>query len=231
MPLDLQMDRQTTPTRLADALRAAILRGEVAQGEPLREAAISKSAGVARNTVREALRLLTKEGLVTHHAFRGVSVTQLTERDIVDIFRARRTLELAGVDALDAMPDELLARIEQAASGFEAAVDAKDWPAAFEHDMDLHAALAAATGSSRLDDCFRGLMRELRLVHIIFDGLETESLPIDRQEHRRIGELVRARDRPACRELIAAHLGRAEQLLLGLMRSHAERAATREVVA
>jgi DNA-binding GntR family transcriptional regulator len=228
MPLNLRMDRQLTADRLAIALRMAILRGELAQGEPLREASISSSAGVARNTVREALRLLTNEGLVTHHAFRGVSVTQLSDVDVADIFQARRALELAGIGAIADLTEQGLDDLEQAASGFEEAVDREDWPSAFQHDIDLHAALVAGWASDRLSASFQGLMRELRLAYLMFDGLQTESLPIDREEHRRIVELVRASDDAACRELIVAHLARSEQLLLELMRSHRERSAVRE---
>ena len=54
---------------------------------------------VARSTVREALQVLAGEGLVTRYPNRGVVVTELTERDIAEIFEARLVLERAGVRA------------------------------------------------------------------------------------------------------------------------------------
>jgi DNA-binding GntR family transcriptional regulator len=222
MALELRIDRQSTAERIAEALRTAILRGDVEPGEPLREAAICESAGVSRNTVREALRLLANEGLVKHNAFRGVSVTKLDEADVADIFGARLALELTGIAATANASREQLAAFEHAATGFERAVEAEDWPTAFNHDIELHAASVATVGSRRLDEWFRALMRELRLAYLMFGGLETESLPIDRQEHWRIVELIGAGDRDGCAELIGAHLTRSEQLLLGLMRSRRE---------
>lgn len=226
MSLGLQIDQQkSTPERIAEAVRRAILRGDVAAGAPLREADIASEVGASRNTVREAMRLLAREGLVTHSAYKGVTVTELSEADVADIFRARLVLELAGVDASEHAGPKQLEALVAAQAGFEAAVDRGDWQAAFEYDIELHAGLVGAVGSSRLNTTIVGLLRELRLAYGLFGGLATEALPADREEHREIVRLVSVGDREACRELIVAHLTRSNDLLIGLMRSRSTAAA------
>ena len=93
------IDRSSTTDRVADALRDMLFSGDLAPGEPLREVTLAESFGVARSTVREALQVLTAEKLLTRLPNRGVTVTELTERDIAEIFEARMVLESAGVRA------------------------------------------------------------------------------------------------------------------------------------
>ena len=93
------IDRSSTTERVADALREMLFAGDLSPGEPLREVSLADGFGVARSTVREALQVLAGEGLVTRYPNRGVVVTELTERDIAEIFEARLVLESAGVRA------------------------------------------------------------------------------------------------------------------------------------
>ena len=53
-----------------------ILRGEIEQGQPLREVSLAASIGVSRNTMREAIRVLAREGIVTHEMHHGAMVTR-----------------------------------------------------------------------------------------------------------------------------------------------------------
>src|SRR5690349_23861685 len=76
-----------------------LFAGDLSPGEPLREVTLADGFQVARSTVREALQVLAAEGLVTRYPNRGVVVTELTERDIAEIFEARLVLESAGVRA------------------------------------------------------------------------------------------------------------------------------------
>jgi DNA-binding FadR family transcriptional regulator len=64
----------STSEQVADVLRENILNGELKPGAPLREQHIAKMLGISRNMVREAMRLLAREGLVTYHLHRGVVV-------------------------------------------------------------------------------------------------------------------------------------------------------------
>jgi DNA-binding transcriptional regulator YhcF (GntR family) len=92
--------RTTTARRVAETLRDHILSGRLAPGTPLRETQLSASLGVSRNTLREALRGLAEQGLVTHRPHHGVVVTDLTEDDVADLYRLRSVVELAALPAI-----------------------------------------------------------------------------------------------------------------------------------
>lgn len=200
--------------RIAAAVRESILRGELAPGTPLRELELTDALGVARNTLREALRLLSQEGLIRHDAYRGTFVTEPTHRDVTDIFAVRRMVELAGVAASATATPEQLEELRAARDAYDAAVDEADWPAAFEQDMRLHATIASFAGSERVNRFFVGVLRELRLAYFI----ESEGQPKDRRQHAAIVDRIEAGRREDAASVLTAHLADAEALLNELMR-------------
>jgi DNA-binding GntR family transcriptional regulator len=212
----LALTRVTTVERIADGICDLILRGEVVPGTPLRESQLQEWIGVSRNTIREALRLLERDGLVTYSAYRGVTVTELSCDDIVDLFRARLAIELGAVEPAVAMGDEGKQRLEQAREEREGAVAEGDWHAAFEADMRFHATLVAALGSEALSEFFLGLLRKLRLGFYLGGGVSTEGRERDTEQHRRIAERLREGDERGCAAAIREHLADAEAILLEL---------------
>ncbi|RAS33155.1 GntR family transcriptional regulator [Paraburkholderia bryophila] len=116
------VERHAAPLRqqVVRLLREQILDGELAPGERLLESALCNAFGVSRTVIREALRQLESEHLVTVIASIGPIVTVLTQRDIESIYQVRQNLEgLAGmlfaVNATDKQAKEmieLLARME-----------------------------------------------------------------------------------------------------------------------
>jgi DNA-binding GntR family transcriptional regulator len=213
----LALSRVTTVERIADGICDLILRGEVEPGTPLRESQLQASIGVSRNTIREALRLLERDGLVTYHAYRGVAVTELSAEDVADLFRARLAIELSAVDFAASMGEKEMRLLEEARGARESAVARGDWHAAFEADMSFHATLVATLGSEALDEFFLGLLRKLRLGFYLGGGLSTEGRERDTEQHRRIVELLKRGDCDGCRQAVREHLRDAEEILLGLI--------------
>ena len=95
----LEIKRASAVDQVAGAVREMILRGELLPGTPLREIQMAESIGISRNTVRDAVRALAREGLVTHTMHRGAIVARLTERDVVDVFRVRERIETQAIEA------------------------------------------------------------------------------------------------------------------------------------
>jgi DNA-binding GntR family transcriptional regulator len=79
--------------RIADRLRRAILAGEFAPGERMRQEVIATQFGASRLPVREALRILQSDGLVTLVANSGAWVSQLDERECAESYEIRERLE------------------------------------------------------------------------------------------------------------------------------------------
>src|SRR5689334_1088150 len=95
-PIDLvllPLRRQTLTSMTADAIRERILRGVYPEGKPLRQDAIGVELGVSRIPVREALRQLEAEGLVTFNPHRGAVVSTLSLKQISELFELRAEIE------------------------------------------------------------------------------------------------------------------------------------------
>lgn len=216
----LDPPRASTAGRVADALRAALMAGDLAPGTPLREVALAGRLGVARSTVREALTQLVAEGLATREPHRGVSVTRLTADDVRDVTRARRVLELAGVRAWPTAGEAERATVDRALTAYAGAARAGAGPATTEAHLGLHRAIAGLTGSRRLDAVTDGLAAELRLALATVERRRRNA----RQqvaEHRALVELLRAGRVDAAASALADHLDAAERSLLDALAASA----------
>src|SRR5215217_1329322 len=92
-PRVVPIQRQTIASMTVEALRERILRGDYPDGEPLRQDALAEELGVSRIPVREALRQLEAEGLVTFNPHRGAVVSSLSLEEIAELFELRAEIE------------------------------------------------------------------------------------------------------------------------------------------
>src|SRR2546423_15391673 len=106
-----QIHRVSVADQVASVLRQQILTGELRPGMPLQEAPLAASLGVSRNTIREATRILSLEGLLKRSAHRGVTVAQLSLEDVGEIYRLRHLLEIPAVRAARMEDSDVLAEM------------------------------------------------------------------------------------------------------------------------
>src|SRR5580765_593543 len=100
-------------TVVHDRLRSAILRGEIPPGEATSQVALAKQLGVSRTPLREALRLLEREGLVISQPNRRVRIAQFSIADLEGVYAMRIALEATGIRAtVPTMSDEVFAELE-----------------------------------------------------------------------------------------------------------------------
>ncbi|SDQ42752.1 DNA-binding transcriptional regulator, GntR family [Arthrobacter crystallopoietes] len=92
-----------------DAIRSRIFEGRYVPGTPLVERDLAAEFHVSRLPVREALRMLRQEGLVSDRGARGAEVSSLSEKDVEDLFAVRHSLEVLAcrLAAVRATPDDL----------------------------------------------------------------------------------------------------------------------------
>ena len=81
-----------------NTLRTSILTGELKPGERLMEIHLADKLGVSRTPIREAIRKLELEGLVTMIPRRGAEVAQITEKNLRDVLEVRRALDALAVE-------------------------------------------------------------------------------------------------------------------------------------
>lgn len=148
--------------RVVGELRARITQALFAPGQRLSEQALAHDLGVSRNTLREAFRVLAKDGLVKHAPNRGVFVAVPSIASIIDIYRVRRLIECQalaqaypGHPARTRMRAAVEAALRQRAQGA--------WDGVGTANMDFHMAVVELADSERLNQMFAPVLAELRL--------------------------------------------------------------------
>jgi len=157
------VDRSSTAERVADVLRRRITEGDLPPRTHLPEEQLIVVLRVSRNTLREAFRLLSHEGLLVHEMHRGVFVRELDEADLVDLYRLRRTVECDVVRSLSHVDPDGLRRLYDDVAEGEAASGRGDWVAVGTANMQFHRDLVALAGSPRTDQLAERLLAEMRL--------------------------------------------------------------------
>ena len=183
-----KIERSTTVDKVVAVLRKAMFKGDLSPGEPLREVSLSKHLGVARSTIREALRVLATDGLVVRMPNRILAVRHLTRAEIEDIFTARLELEWAAARASAYCPDEALQAFSDAFEAYRDAASQEDESLSVAAHVALHAAMVGLTGSQRLAETEATLMRDLELVIALIDKT-SDDLPKEVEKHRILRDL------------------------------------------
>ena len=168
-----ELRRISVADQVVGVLRQRILTGEMRPGAPLLEIPLASSLGVSRNTMREALKVLSLEGLLTRSVHRGIAVAELAPQDVREIYHLRRMLELSAVQAAKRPSREHLERLRIQVDQYEAAVRAGDWSSAVASDLQFHSLLIRFHNNRRLESFYQKVLRELRMGMVLVDrGLE-----------------------------------------------------------
>src|SRR5260370_32829129 len=114
-----EINRVSVADQVASILRRQILDGELTPGTALQEVPMAASLGVSRNTVREATRILSLEGLLKRSAHRGVAVARLSFADVAEIYGLRHLLEIPAVRAAKAYDSDVLTEMRATLEGDE----------------------------------------------------------------------------------------------------------------
>lgn len=208
-----RLARESTASRVADALRARIIQGELLPGAKLSQERVQEALGVSRSTLREALQLLIRERLLVHELSRGVFVRQLSMRDISDLYRVRRIVECAAVRAVEVMRPEGLRRLMAAIEDGHEAADAGQWDHVAAASIRFHEALVALADSQRLNSLVTEVLAEFRLAYAFM--LDTQKFHRDfLSRHSDIAEAIRSGDLERAADLLEIYLHDAERAVL-----------------
>lgn len=205
--LHLAMD-QFLPLRdvVFNTLRQAILTGELKPGERLMEIHLANKLGVSRTPIREAIRKLELEGLVTMIPRRGAEVAQITGKSLQDVLEVRRSLdalcaELACARISDAEVDALGA----ACKNFEEATMKGDIREIAAADVALHDIIIEATGNKRLVQLVNNLAEQMYRYR--FEYIKDKSVyPRLIEEHRIMYNAIRGKDGMTAAKVSVTHI-------------------------
>ena len=192
---------------VAELMRQRIFSRELVPGSWIDELAIAKDYGISRTPLREALKVLATEGLVTMKVRRGAYVTEVSEQDLTDVYHLLSLLEsdAAGVvatQASDAQMDELKALHQQ----LEATVrpSKTDHEKFFELNERFHMALLAIANNRWRDQMVADLRKVMKLNrhHSLF---KTGRIEDSLAEHRAIMAELLMRNAPAATQRMKEH--------------------------
>lgn len=139
-----------------EKIRNDILNNHYCVGEKIVEMKLAESLGVSRTPVREALKQLELEGLITNIPNRGVVVQGLSEQDILDIHAIRSNIEGIAVKwAVERMNDELVKELTEIYDLMEFYAFKKDFEKMLEMSSKFHEMIYTATKSRYLEQVLR----------------------------------------------------------------------------
>jgi DNA-binding GntR family transcriptional regulator len=152
---------RTLPEQIADQIYEAIVRGDYQPGERIREEALAESFGVSRGPVREALRILERDSVVRVLPNRGAHVTQLSAKEVNDIFEIRAVLAGAMVRRIATTDRTVATRFLPLVAELERLAPRPDKTTEYvAASVELSLGLAQACGNERLAQIMRSLARQ-----------------------------------------------------------------------
>lgn len=146
----------------ADALRQAIVSGEVQPGTRLTEMEIAAQFELSRGTIRAALQRLMGEGLIVQRPYAGWEVATLNSRDVWELYTLRASLEGLAARLAARHPDRR-ARMEMAFDALRAAAASGDAREITEADLSLHKTMVSLAGHRRLAGQYDVVEQQVRM--------------------------------------------------------------------
>jgi DNA-binding GntR family transcriptional regulator len=205
------LDRTTLRERALRALRGAITSGQYRPGDHLGEVELANRLAISRGTVREALRHLQQEGLVTAGPRGMLRVNQLSATEIRGLYRVRAALEGLAVTTIIDSP-----RRDDAVSALRDALDrltdaGSDLPDRVESDLGFHLLLCELAENPMLVESWKHLEGRIRVAIM---SHSSDQLPgiMSRDRHTPIVDAIEAGDAAAARAVLEQHMAVAADL-------------------
>jgi len=203
------LDRSTLRERALESVRAAIISGQYRPGDHLGEVELASSLGVSRGTVREALRHLQQEGLVTAGNRGMLRVNSLTPGEVRELFQVRAALEGLAVREIIASP-----RREAAVGVLRTALEqltdeGEDFPARIQADLAFHLQLCRLAGNSMLVEAWQRLEGRMRVA--ILNGAAWQVPMMARDRHAPIVDAIEQADAVAAVQIVEEHMASAAE--------------------
>jgi DNA-binding GntR family transcriptional regulator len=202
---------------IAGTLKKRILSGELPEQTRLRQDALASEFGVSHIPVREALRHLAAEGLVTIRPHQGATVSTLSAAEAQELLEVRSVLELQALRwALPHSSEDILKRAEESLEQAESCDDVSQWMHA---NWTFHSTLYESAGRPRLNSMIQSLDEQIdRFVRVLVSSSDYRRSA--EAEHRAILAAYRVRNIDAVISLMQQHLSETTSALALLLEHH-----------
>jgi len=193
---------------VADRLREQIFNKQLPSGSWLDEQSLADQFGISRTPMREAIKVLASEGLVTMKMRRGAYVTEVIRRDLEQIFTVLSLLEgQAAKEAATKATEDELNLLDHLHHRLEKAAADRDLEQFFEINVKFHELIKDIAGNRWMNNVIGDLRKVLKL-HRRDSLTSTDRLQNSLVEHREILRALLKRDELAAESAMRKHLSR-----------------------
>jgi DNA-binding GntR family transcriptional regulator len=210
----LRLEKTSLREQALTALRRAITTGQLTPGTHLVETELSEALQISRGTLREAMRQLQQEGLISAGARGRLSVRHLDAKEIKNIFDVRAALESLAAQDLASRED----RSGAVAELRNAVADMEKWAASnledrIEADLKFHRTMCRLTGNETLLHSWSSLEGSIRM-SIMFAGVDRALKNMDAKRHYDIVDAIESGDGDKAAATVRAHMAGAATVLV-----------------
>jgi DNA-binding GntR family transcriptional regulator len=201
------------PERVAGLIREMIIQDELTPGMPIRERALAEKLNVSRTPLREALKILSSEGLVELQPRRGATVANPSDQEVRELLQLLGALEgFAGVLACKTATEKDLRELKALHYEMLAAYTRDDRLGYFHRNQDIHHAIVRIARNQALADHHRMMNARVYRARYVCN-LETQRWESAIREHEEILEALERRDPAGLRALLETHVLNAWDLM------------------
>lgn len=196
-----------------NTLRESILKGEMKPGERLMEIHLANKLGVSRTPIREAIRKLELEGLVTMIPRRGAEVAQITAKSLRDVLEVRQALDALAMElACERISEEEIGKLRQACDNFAEITKTQDAVQIAQADVELHDIIVQGSRNEKLAQMVSNLSQQMyryRLEYIKDVSQHGRLI----EEHEEIYRCISSRDKMRALKPLNAHYNQEQSIL------------------
>ena len=180
------------------------------------EVDLAEDMGVSRTPVREAIRKLEKEGLVTIEPRKGAYASDISTEDMVNVLTVREELEaLAAGIAASRITGEQISRMEHLTDLYAQAIEANDTAAIIDYDEQFHQAIVSVTDNRTLIQFVSNLQElVLRFRYLYYEDFSRyRNMP---EEHHHIIDALKSGDEKRASEVVREHIHSLKSFVSGI---------------
>lgn len=198
-------------------LRKAILKGELPPGERLMEIHLSQRMGVSRTPIREAIRMLELEGLVTMIPRRGATVARITLHGMQNVLEVRGALDRLAIElACERITNEELLELKNAEESFENSIREGNVIEIANSDAVFHERIMKAAKNEKLLQTYNNLSEQVYRYR--YECVKNVSIHKELvREHRDIFNCLKNKDKEKAVRTVMNHISKQEEMIIELL--------------
>jgi DNA-binding GntR family transcriptional regulator len=201
---------------VVDAIRRALLSGELGPGQRVKEAPLAEALGVSRPTVREAISQLVHEGHLVQEPYKGIRVRQPSPQDLLDVAQVRVSLETMAALHIAEHPDGAgMRRLRSALQVHLDAIATGDLVRVDVTHLEVHRTLWEGSENQMVMRIWPLVESQIRMA-MSLDQATRHDLARDAALHQRLVDVIASGDPIAIAEEVRLHIGRSADEIVRL---------------